>query len=98
MGLVEAAVALGSFGLSVLAFFAANRAQHRTQYLEKIRVDAEAYTRAQEIYDKTIDQLRKQNDQLIAQVDRLEHQVARLESAIRDQGIDLAAIRDQGVN
>jgi septal ring factor EnvC (AmiA/AmiB activator) len=88
MTLVQAGIAVGSFVLSVFAFFAANRAQGRTQRLEQVRVDAEAYLRAQEIYDRTIAQLRKQNEQLIAQVDRLEQQVAKLEHAIREQGID----------
>lgn len=88
MTLIEIAVALGSLGLSVVAFFAATRAQGRTQRLEQVKVDAEAYTRAQSIYDKSIDQLSKRNEELAAEVKECKTRIEELERALRLVGRD----------
>lgn len=88
MSLVEIAVAIGSFGLSVIAFFAATRAQGRTQRLEQVKVDAEAYTRAQSIYDKSIDQLSKRNEELAHEVKDCKTRIEELERALRLIGRD----------
>lgn len=79
MGPIEIIVALGSLGLSIVAFIAATRAQGKTQRLEQVKVDAEAYTRAQSIYDKSFDQLSRRNDQLCEQLKECEARVERLE-------------------
>ena len=88
MSLIEIAVAIGSFGLSVIAFFAATRAQGKTQRLEQVKVDAEAYSRAQSIYDKSIDQLSKRNEELAAQVKECQSRIEGLEKALRLVGRD----------
>ena len=88
MTLIEIAVALGSLGLSVVAFFAATRAQGKTQRLEQVKVDAEAYIRAQSIYDKSIEQLSKRNDELYAEVKECKTRIAELERALRLIGQD----------
>jgi predicted RNase H-like nuclease (RuvC/YqgF family) len=78
---------------AVLTYFAASKANKRTMKTEQIRVDAEAYTRAQKIYDGTIAQLRADNERLTAKVDRLEAQVERLETTLRRH---TASLRAQG--
>lgn len=88
MSLVEIAVAIGSFGLSVVAFLAATRAQSKSQRLEQVKVDAEAYTRAQSIYDKSIEQLSKRNEELATEVKECKTRIEELERALRLVGRD----------
>ena len=85
--------AVVSLGLGLLAFISATRAARSTARIEMTKVDAEAWIRAQAIYDGTIEQLRKDNERLTAKIDRLEKKIEQLEAAIRDQSV---AIRDQG--
>jgi predicted RNase H-like nuclease (RuvC/YqgF family) len=80
---------------AVLTYFAATKANRRAMKVEQIRVDAEAYKRAQEIYDSVVAQLRTDNDRLTAKVDRLETQIERLEDTLRKHTVSL---REQGVD
>lgn len=85
MNLIEIIVALGSLGMSAVAFIAATRAQTKSHRLEQVKVDAEAYERAQHIYDSTIEQLRKDNERLADKVVKLETKIEKLESALHAQ-------------
>lgn len=85
--LMQTLIAAGSFLLSVLAWYSATRASTKARTLEHAKVDAAAYTSAQAIYDKAIEQLRKQNEQLEKQLSRCESRVDQLEVALRDAGI-----------
>ena len=89
----EAGAAGVAIVTAVLTYFAATKANKRAMKTEQIKVDAEAYMRAQKIYDSTIAQLRTDNERLTTKVDRLEAQIDRLEATLRKH---TASIREQG--
>ena len=91
------------------AFVSATRANRSTTQIETIKVDAEAFARAQNINDQIIEQLRKDNARLTEMVERLERKIEKLETAINAQSAAIhdqsdaiqdqsAAIREQGTN
>ena len=86
---IEGGIAVGSFLLSVLAWYAATRARSQSNRLEQIKVSADAYDKAQVIYDKAIAQLSRQNEQLEDQLSRCESRIDQLERALADAGINI---------
>lgn len=86
---VVVAIPVGSFLLSVLAWVGATRARTQTNRLETIKVNADAYDKAQIIYDKAIAHLSKQNEQLEEQLSRCEARVDQLEQALQEAGINI---------
>jgi TolA-binding protein len=85
----EVAIAGGSFLLSVLAWYAATRANNQTNRLEQLKVSADAYDKAQIIYDRAIAQLSRQNEQLENQLSRCESRIDQLEQALVEAGIQI---------
>jgi hypothetical protein len=82
-----------------LTYLSSRRATKATTRVELSKVDAEAYLRAQKIYDGTIEVLRADNERLTKKIASLEAKIDRLEAAIHDQSAAMrdqtAAIRDQ---
>jgi cell division protein FtsB len=64
---------------AVLTHYGAIRANRTTNTVTRVTVEAEAYARAQKIYDGTVDQLQKENARLVSVVERLEARIAVLE-------------------
>ena len=77
----------GSLLISRLAWVGASRARVQANRLEIIKVNADAYDKAQVIYDKAISQLSKQNESLERQVSRFEVRIAQLENVMRESGL-----------
>jgi hypothetical protein len=92
----DVAIAFAALVLSVIAFVSATRTARAGREAEEARseelshkVDAEAYMRAQVIYDRALAQLRKQNEQQELQMDRLVRRIASLEQALHEAGLAL---------
>lgn len=80
----EVLTALVSLSLGVLAYLSAARARRVTDQIERIKVDAAAYERAQHIYDSAIEHLSAENARLIGVVAKLEHKVELLEDEVAE--------------
>lgn len=76
-----------SIGLGALAFVQATRANRSAAEVERIKVEAEAYSRAQKIYDNMVARLREDNERLIDKIAQLEIKIDRLEHALHEHGI-----------
>lgn len=94
VSLADVSIGMASVLLSVLAFLAAGRAAKTARDTEEMRmrseqrsVDAEAYHRAQIIYDNALDQLRRQNTDQEATIIRLSRRVTALERALHRAGL-----------
>ena len=78
----EHSVAFAAIVGSVIAAFVSFRTNRRTTRVEQSKVDAEAYDRAQKIYDGAIERLERDNARLQTTVERLEGKTVELEEAM----------------
>lgn len=96
VSIADISIGMASVLLSVLAFLAAGRAAKTARETEEMRVaaqakavDADAYHRAQVIYNTALDQLRRQNADQQVLIERLSRQVVALDRALRQAGLPI---------
>lgn len=91
---IPTVTAIGAIVVAVVSAILTYRSSSQANRTAEQKVDAEAYDRAQGIWERALDQSDKQIERLRQQVERLERQVqaqAELETLLRDQIRELKA-------
>lgn len=90
----DVSIGIVSVMLAALAFLSAGRAASTAKRTEELRqsgqqraVDADAYHRAQGIYDAALEQLRRQNTDLETRLRQVSHRLIVLERVLREAGV-----------